>query len=577
MSHLRAHQERHARGSQGVAGDGRRGDSLGRRGPLLLWLALAFFVFVADARPEKKNVLYIIVDDLTADLALFGGKIDQVPTPNLDGRLAPRSLNFQRAYAQQALCGPSRNSFLSGRHPDELQVYTFMRSFRDALPDAVSLPQAFKRSGYLTCGFGKVFHDDAVKSPPDYDEPYSWSPECPFYAPKEDRCGPGKHGWCNPDKPDEEFTDGQGVAKAIERLRAHAASNLQQQQQQRPFFFAVGLRKPHMDWAVPQAYLDAQVPQSEIRLPAAPVRVAPPGMPPCAWWNCTQEGTWAHSMPELVLYPDRPLDDDLEQELRRAYYSAVTFMDSLVGKFLDALEELGLVEDTVIAFHSDHGFHLSEEGMYCKQNTREIGVRVPLLLSVPGVTTNAPQTTDTIVQLVDVYPTLLDLAGLALPPDASLPGKSLAPLLQSRPQPLESKEAAAAAFSQFPRCLSTAAAPSGLADQGYAWNRQCVLLGNNLIDVMGYSVRVDGWRYNEWYKFDSVRWLPLWNKEGLVARELYVMDAGGKDEAAVTPNVVDAGEYAEVADRLAQVLLDHFGALQAEAVMVGDSQRGEVA
>ena len=246
-------------------------------------------------------------------------------------------------------------------------------------------------------------------------------------------------------------------------------------------------------------------------------------------------------------------------------------MDSLVGKLLDVLEELGLMEDTVIAFHSDHGYHLSEEGMFCKQNTREIGVRVPLLLAVPGLTSNASSSqTDAIVQLVDMYPTLLDLAGLALP-DSSLRGKSLVPLLQQ--QPHKKNTSTAAAFSQFPRCLSTAADPSGLADQGYAWNRACVMLPNRLIDVMGYSVRVEGWRYTEWYSFDPVRWQPRWNQQGLVARELYAMD-GEMDYETVSPNVGDEPGYQEVRARLGRELLKHFATLQS-GVMGGDGAGGD--
>ena len=117
----------------------------------------------------------------------------QIPTPNLE-RLVKQSVSFERAYPQQSVCGPSRNSFLSGYYPDETQVYAFTRSFRDAFPDAVSMPQAFKQAGYLTCGFGKVYHDDAVLSPPNYDQPKSWSEECPFFAPAEDECEGGTFG-----------------------------------------------------------------------------------------------------------------------------------------------------------------------------------------------------------------------------------------------------------------------------------------------------------------------------------------------------------------------------------------------
>jgi iduronate 2-sulfatase len=539
------------------------------------------------AHTQLQNILYIIADDLTADLALFGGKVNQVPMPNLEGRLAPRAMNFLRAYAQQSICGPSRNSFLSGRHPDETQSYTFRRSFRDAFPNAMSLPQSFKNAGFLTCGFGKTYHDEGIQSPPDYDNPYSWSPECPYYAPPEEKCGPDHHGWCTPDMPEGNFTDALVTDAAIERLRAHVKFPSQQQQQPQPFFFAVGIRKPHLDWVIPKAYLDAQVAQEDIHLPSKALRVSPPGMPPVSYFNCTIEGPWKQAMSELILSPHEPLEDGLEQELRRAYYAAVTWMDVNVGKLLDALAELGLDENTAIAFHSDHGFHLSEEGMWCKQNTREIGTRVPLLISSPGLTTTtAPaggaggaggaageRHSNAIVQLVDIYPTLLELAGVALP-DPSLRGKSLVSLLRHAQAAGNDTAAAAAAaaagfgaaFSQYPRCLSTPAAPSGLATEGFLWNRQCAMLENGKIDVMGYSVRVEGWRYTEWYRWEGRRSRPRWSAEGQVAVELYEMDKERKEGEGegVTPNVVDDGRFQEVRAQLSRVLFEHFASLRGQ-------------
>jgi len=530
-----------------------------------------------------KNILYIIIDDLTADLSLFGGKIDQAPIPNLQHRLAPRAVNFLRAYAQQSVCGPSRNSFLSGRHPDETQSYTFKTSFRDTLPDAVSLPQAFKNAGYLTCGFGKTFHDDGIPSPPDYDNPYSWSPECPYYAPEEDFCGEGQHGWCTPDMPEGNFTDGLVVDAAIERLRGHVHAQSVEGRGDRPFFFAVGIRKPHLDWAVPKAYLDAQVSLRDVRLPSDSVRVAPPGMPAVAYYNCSTEPPWKLAMPEIVLSPHEPLQDELERELRRAYYAAVTWMDANVGKLLDALTELGLDENTAIVFHSDHGFHLSEEGMWCKQNTREIGTRVPLLVSAPGLTVPSEARrekeqretaglSEAIVQLVDIYPTLLDLAGLTLP-DPNMRGRSLIPLMRrwgSGGNETENATGFGAAFSQYPRCASTSLAPSGLASQGYRWNRQCAWLENDKIDVMGYSVRVEGWRYTEWYTWEARRARPRWNAAGLVAVELYAMDMSRgkgvmeemKMEDKVARNVANDVRYRQEQEHLSKLLYDHFSSFQ---------------
>lgn len=595
--------------------------------------------------PKKaKNILYIIVDDLTADFSIFGGKIQDVPLPHLSNFISrPASVNFLRAYAQQAVCGPSRNSFLAGRYPDELQTYTFRRSFRDAFPDAISLPQAFKQqTGALTCGFGKVYHDDGILSPPNYDEPYSWSSdECKYYAPKEEECDKNqhRHGWCTPDMPDGNFTDGLVTDAAIERLRAHVTSG--NATSGRPFFFAVGIRKPHMDWIMPKRFLDAQMPQEKIKLPPDNVRVGSDGVPPVSWWNCTQEGPWQLAMPEVALFPNQPLADDLEQELRRAYYAATSWCDEVVGKLLNALQELGLEDDTAVVLHSDHGFHLSEEGMWCKQNTREIGARVPLVISVPGLTPSPPsapvsappqqaaqsaaaieaRVSHAIVELVDIYPTMMEFAGLPLP-EPDLRGKSLVPLLLSATTHTcekdnktdQDKDCTSSitntstkastttptssilldqgrAFTQYPRCASLPFQPSSLATEGYLWNRQCAMLENHLIDVMGYSVRVHGWRYGEWWRWDAKKWLPVWvpptnssreEDPNLVAAELYVMDEeedeqGKEKERAVsrskyirtspTPNVIDDPRNQQVRQELSQILYEHFSSLQRSKIV----------
>lgn len=255
----------------------------------------------------------------------------------------------------------------------------------------------------------------------------------------------------------------------------------------------VGLRKPHLDWAVRQSDLDAQVPVDKIVLPSQEYRVIPRGFPPVSWWNCSSESPWMRSLFDVPLYPDTPLADDLEKEIRRGYYAAVTLMDSQVGRLMDELKQLGLEKNTAIIFHSDHGFHLSDGGMFCKQTTTEIGSRVPLLVSVPWLMGDAEEKGEkkkkgsgrledvateeedeeeegevgedaaaaaaaaavpdiqepppidggmedvkmghgagtkskVVVELVDIYPTLLELAGLEANP--ILRGKSLVYLLQ---------------------------------------------------------------------------------------------------------------------------------------------------
>lgn len=357
---------------------------------------------------------------------------------------------------------------------------------------------------------------------------------------------------------------------------------------------------------------------TDILLPPRDQRLAPYGQPPVAWWNCSSEEDWPKQLPPLS--PIEPLPDDLtqvyaracthtpplpstnpsqhqpNQELRRAYLSAVSWADHQLGRLLDALESLGLADTTAIVLHADHGFHLGDGGEWCKMTTQETGTRVPLLVALPpgqagdnaATTKEAGLLREEIVELVDVMPTLLDVAGLSLP-DPTLRGRSLLPLLLRAPssvdessmrkfemafddaddpeelrrllqEALPAEEARAtvaqgAAFSQFPRCRSKRGAPSSLAGEGYAWNGQCVMYGNSHIAAMGYAVRVHGWRYAEWYAFDARTWLPRWNETGgLLGAELYKMDDdenGGRERNLV-------GEEPAVARVLGHLLRKHF-------------------
>lgn len=340
---------------------------------------------------------------------------------------------------------------------------------------------------------------------------------------------------------------------------------------------------------------------SDIVLSPFAQRLTPEAMPPVAWWNCSEETPWKVGLPGVLLHPTEPLPDALTQELRWAYLGAVSWMDHKVGRLLEALDTLGLARETAVVFHSDHGFHLGDGGAWCNQTTTELATRVPLLVALPPTDEDegpgggavaataavAAVVREEIVELVDVYPTLLDIAGL--PPDPALPGRSLVPLLLGNDDgpsqqaevvekmgadeevqellgqlPDEEMEeggilAHSAAFSQFPRCASAAWAPSSMADQCFAWNRQCMMLGNAHIDAMGYAVRVHRWRYAEWFALDPATWMPRWNDTDWRLRvELYAMDRPDREDEGGrrAQNVVE--EEQAVARMLSRVLQRHF-------------------
>ena len=248
-----------------------------------------------------------------------------------------------------------------------------------------------------------------------------------------------------------------------------------------------------------------------------------------------------------------------------------------------------------MVFHSDHGFHLGDGGTWCKQTTTETGTRVPLLIALPFPSPPSATVREEIVELVDVYPTMLEVARLPTPDGPALPGRSLVPLLpgatqsqqQQQQQQLPPPPAFAlafahddeelqsllaqllpresgmlghgTAFSQYPRCASTPAEPSSLADRGFAFNRQCMMLPNDRIAAMGYAVRVHGWRYAEWYAYDAATWMPQWNATGgLLGAELYAMDGEPREAAAAAAQQNVVKEEAAVARVLSRVLQLHF-------------------
>ena len=372
---------------------------------------------------SKPNVLLICVDDLKPVLGCYGDRV--VKTPNID-RLASRSLRFDSAYCNQAVCSPSRNALLTGLRPQTLGIYDLGTNFRAARPEAVTLPQWFKTHGYSSQGLGKIFHvghgnnnDEASWSVPyfrgkvvDYALPENQrelSREGAMFDNKSPANLPRGAAMENANVPDDTYSDGKVAAEAIRRIESASKNPAQ------PIFLAVGFLKPHLPFCAPKKYWDLYQ-TGEFQLPA--VRKAPEGAP----------GYAATSFGELRNYKDVPdkgeIPEDLQRRLIHGYHAAVSYMDSQVGKVLDALEASPLKDNTIIVLWGDHGWHLGDHGMWSKHTNYEQATRIPLLVRTPGQSTG--RSTAALVESVDIYPTLCDLAGLKTP--EKLDGKSFAPL-----------------------------------------------------------------------------------------------------------------------------------------------------
>ncbi len=437
--------------------------------PLLLFTFLGCALNLSAA--DRPNVLFIAVDDLRPEFGAYGA--GYIKSPNLD-RIAKAGITFNRAYCQQAVCSPTRSSLMTGTRPDTTKVWDLETHFRTALPNVVTLGQHFKNHGYFVQGMGKIFHGG-------FDDTPTWS--VPWQAPRGQAYGlpenlalnqrqlapaepagaakkkGGKKKGATPrnsrgpafegaDVPDNTFADGKVAELAVTALGAIA-------KKQEPFFLAVGFVKPHLPFVAPKQYWDLYDP-SKIQL--APNKFRPKDAPDYA----VQSGGELRSYHGI---PAESIPDDLARQLKHGYYAAISYMDAQVGKVLDELERLGLHRNTIVILWGDHGWKLGEHDSWCKHTNTENDTNAPLLLSVPGMK-HAGTRTNGLVEFVDIYPTLADLAGLPLP--AHLEGASFKPLLDN-PQRAWKQ----AAFSQYPR--------SNAGQQ-----------------LMGYSMRTDRYRFTGW-------------------------------------------------------------------------------
>ncbi|QEG33188.1 sulfatase [Bythopirellula goksoeyrii] len=421
--------------------------------PFLLSLNFGACQLVLATVPPRPNVLFIVTDDMNNDLGCYGNP--RVHSPNID-ELAKRGMQFDRAYCQVTVCNPSRVSMLSGLRPDKTQVYTLTEETRSHLGDWVMLPEYFRKQGYFTAQIGKIYHTDDG-----FEDPRSWDVEIREFGkrpPEEeiiagaDPDGPGEHtnDWSVLKTPDEETPDGIVARKAVEIMED--AVNREE-----PFFLGVGFRRPHAPFAAPKEYFDMYPPDT-IDLP--------PSVPDGYYEN----------LPEAAINypaPEKPLSEKEQRELIAAYYACNTFVDAQVGVLIDAVDRLGIADNTVIVFLSDHGYHLGDHGgFWHKMSLFEESDRVPLIIYAPGMKA-AGQSTEQLVELIDLYPTLVALTGLS--ERENLDGINLTEVLNNPEEPTKP-----AAFTVVSRSENPAA--------DHAKN----------MDYLGRSVRTDRWRYTEW-------------------------------------------------------------------------------
>jgi iduronate 2-sulfatase len=409
---------------------------------------------------SKPNVLFIAIDDLAPALRCYGDLIAK--TPHID-RLAASGVRFDRAYNQLPLCNPTRASVMTGLRPDTIKVYDLDRHFRDEVPKAVTLSQTFMRNGWWAGRVGKIYHYNVPASigTDGFDDPPSWkqtvnpkgrdkTDEHLIFNAEPHRKISGALSWLAAEGTDEEQTDGMIATEAIKLMAV-------KRNDKEPFFLGVGFFRPHTPYVAPKKYF-AMYPLKDMRLPYAP-KGDRDDIPTAAF---------AHNNP----VPHYSLDALTCRKALQAYYATLSFVDAQVGRLMAALERLDLADNTIVVLWSDHGYHLGEHnGLWQKRTLFEQSARTPLIIRAPNAKGNGTACAR-IVEFVDIYPTLTDLAGLKNPKGPiALEGRSLKPLLKNP-----------------------------LAE----WNGTAITQVLRPADkrlpkpVMGRSIRTVRWRYTDW-------------------------------------------------------------------------------
>lgn len=465
---------------------------------ILRSLALLALIATAAMADDRKNVLFIVSDDLNNLLACYGDPLAK--TPNIDA-LAARGVRFDQAYCTYPLCGPSRNSFLTGLYPNSTGILANSQIFRQTIPGQESMPQVFRNAGYFVGRLGKMYHYNVPNSigTDGHDDPASWELELNPAGvdrleehPVINTLTPGQFGgtlsWYASPKSDEHHTDAK-LARDAEWVLERCAGD-----RSRPFFLAVGFFRPHTPYVAPKEPYFGMYPREEM-----PVV------------ENVEEDQADVPAPALMSYKKEQdqLTDPMRKEILQAYYASISFMDAQVGEVVSALDRLGLAEDTVIVFTSDHGYHVGEHGLWQKQSLFEESARVPLLIIAPGQAKGGA-VAETPVSHIDLFPTLAELCDVK--PPKNLQGQSLVPILQD-----PDATGRGWALTQVVRGGRRDAPKNGR--------------------YFGYSLRTPRWRYTEW-------------DEGNKGRELY----DHQNDPRELKNLADDPQHAQTVAKLSEQL-----------------------
>jgi len=424
---------------------------------LILPIISGLLALAATAQAASKpNFLIIVVDDLKPNLGCYGNKLAK--TPNIDS-IAKEGITFTSAYANQAVCGPSRCSFFTSLRPDRTKVHDLKTNFLGVSPWVVSLPEYFRKNGYATAGCGKLFHGGKGDKIMDQrawdihtekaDLPYNKNYPHPamHYQNKETQksyqnlqkqgvtkyreiVNALKKGFYPSteclDIPDDAYIDGASRIQAIRNINKLAAGD-------KPFFIAVGISKPHLPFVAPKKYWDLY---NRKDMPLAQYQKPAEGAPEYA----------LHTWGELKAYSDisskGPVPIEKQRELIHGYYAATSYADAQIGMILDTLKKKGLDKNTIVVLWGDHGWHLGDHGVWCKHTNYEQATHAPLIIAGPGI--NKGKQTPALTEFVDIFPTICDLAGLKTP--QNLDGLSFAPVIQGKKDHIRTF-----AISSYPR------------------------------------------------------------------------------------------------------------------------------